>query len=143
MINGTLSAIQCWRKVNYLCNICHNMEMMYDREICIINESIYNHGKMISSLYCNCQTNSMRWIYLKQNMIPFILWQCNKWKFYIIYFSRNDGRKGKRFSHFELSISAIACEQRQQIIKNENDQNRGRDGTLKKETKKVKGWIKE
>ena len=89
------------------------------------------------------RSDSLRWIYLKQNMIPFILRQCNKWKFYIIYFSRNDGRKGKRFSHFELSISAIACEQRQQIIKNENDQNRGRDGTLKKETKKVKGWIKE
>ena len=48
-------------------------------------------------------------------------------------------KKGKDFSHFELSISAIACEQRQQIIKNENDQNRGRDGTVKKETKKVKG----
>ena len=24
--------------------------MMYDREICVINESIYNHRKMISSL---------------------------------------------------------------------------------------------
>ena len=24
------------------------MEMMYDREICIINESIYNHGKRIA-----------------------------------------------------------------------------------------------
>ena len=37
-------------------------------------------------------------------------------------------KKGKKdFSHFELSISAIACEQRQQIIKNENDQNRGRE----------------
>ena len=36
-------------------------------------------------------------------------------------------KKGKDFSHFELSISAIACEQRQQIIKNENDQNRGKE----------------
>ena len=141
MINGTLSAIQCWRKVNYLCNICHNMEMMYDREICVINKSIYI--TMEKGFHRSIQNDSLRWINLKQNMIPFILRQCNKWKFYIIYFSRNDGRKGKRFSHFELSISAIACEQRQQIIKNENDQNRGRDGTLKKETKKVKGWIKE
>ena len=60
--------------------------------------------------------------------------------YHIIYLSRKLMlKKGKDFSHFELSISAIACEQRQQIIKNENDQNRGRDGTLKKETKKVKG----
>ena len=58
---------------------------------------------------------------------------CNAKVFYLNVLSYNlfelklMFKKGKDFSHFELSISAIACEQRQQIIKNENDQNRGKE----------------